>query len=119
MNGYDKAIVQSFTPNFVNIMIEYKTIQGMGDLPTSSVVAEFSDRYRDLLGITGNTDTPASYGLQMNKGAEVKEMMSFDVRPILYKKALLDLDILDETKTYTLEEWNKIPKLKLFSNILN
>ncbi|KAL7685880.1 hypothetical protein Plhal304r1_c029g0095851 [Plasmopara halstedii] len=45
-------------------------------------------------------------------------MLSANVSPMIYKKALLDLKILDESKTYTLKEWQKIPKLKQFLKYL-
>ncbi|CEG41412.1 RxLR-like protein [Plasmopara halstedii] len=141
-DGFDEAIVQGFTPNFINTMIEFKTRQGEDGLPSSTVVDELAFRFRDLLGIPGTTDTPVSLNgiwdatvsrggffnnlnnqlrttkALIEKDANVDELMSFDVHPILYKKALLDLDILDESKTYTLEEWNANSKLQRFLEYL-
>ncbi|KAL7685878.1 hypothetical protein Plhal304r1_c029g0095831 [Plasmopara halstedii] len=143
--GYDVAIVQGLTPHFVKTMIGKHVPQiNTPDLPTSSILDAFSERYRALMGIPGTTNPPVVLNdiwssvmsrvsllyrvdlkLQplfakslIKSEANVQKMLSCNVRPFLYKKALIDLDILDEKKAYTVEEWTKIPALKQFLEYL-
>ncbi|CEG35996.1 RxLR-like protein [Plasmopara halstedii] len=133
-NGYDKALLSDYTPLTLETLISHgKSENYKFYMPTDTNVATMFYRYRDLLGVPGTTVTPASLNeiwsstmpqiwfldrlwMKIEVGmakvlikakVDAQGMLSRNIRPIAYKKALLDLKKWDETKTYTLEEWLK------------
>ncbi|CEG41414.1 uncharacterized protein PHALS_11763 [Plasmopara halstedii] len=78
--GYDKAILQGFTPSFVEIMVRYGKLKHLEkDLPSRSDIVEFSKRYSDLLGVPETTDEPASLNAIWPSGLTLSSLVD-DIR---------------------------------------